>query len=71
MSTISSTPAHCPGFQQFKDLKSFMCSCNHCGEVKEIFSDEFDRTHTCSKCGREIEFSQCKIEGEARSNIPE
>lgn len=71
MSYISSTPAHCPGFQRFKDLKSFMCQCNHCGEEKEIFSDEFDRPQTCSKCGRQIDFSECRIEGEARSTEPE
>jgi len=71
MSIISSTPKHCPGFQQFKNLKSFMCKCNHCGETKEIFSDEFDRPHTCRNCGKEMEFSQCEIEGEARSTAPE
>jgi hypothetical protein len=43
---MSSTPQHCPGFQSFKDLKSFLCACPECGKEKEIFSDEFDRpTH--------------------------
>ena len=71
MAYISSTPKHCPGFQQFKNLKSFMCRCNHCGEATEIFSDEFDRPHTCRKCGKQIEFSHCEIEGEAKSTAPE
>lgn len=71
MTYISSTPKHCPGFQQFKNLKSFMCRCNHCGEAKEIFSDEFERPHTCGNCGQQVEFSQCEIEGEAKSNAPE
>ncbi len=38
-----STPQHCPGFHNFKSLKSFNCKCPECGQEKEIFSDEFDR----------------------------
>lgn len=38
-----STPQHCPGFENFKHLKSFTCNCPKCGEVKEIFSDEFEK----------------------------
>jgi len=71
MPIISSNPGHCPGFQQFKNLKSFICKCNHCGEPKEIFSDEFDRPHKCGKCSKEIDFSQCTLDGEAGSNTPE
>ena len=71
MPMISSTPRHCPGFQQFKNLKSFLCTCNHCGQTKEIFSDEFDHPHVCAGCGMEIDFSQCTLEGEARSTRPE
>jgi len=62
---MSSTPQHCPGFQNFKDLKSFFCSCPECGEEKEIFSDEFDRPHTCRNCNSQIDFNQCKLEGQA------
>lgn len=62
---MESTPQHCPGFQSFKNLKSFMCACPECGEEKEIFSDEFDRTHTCKKCNAQIDFNQCKLEGQA------
>lgn len=60
-----STPQHCPGFEQFRNLKSFVCRCPECGEEKEIFSDEFDKTHTCKKCGKTIDFSQCQLEGGA------
>ena len=40
------------------------------GKEKEIFSDEFDRVHNCSACGKEIDFTQCKLEGEATSSTP-
>ncbi len=55
-----STPQHCPGFQQFQNLKSFSCKCPDCNEEVEIFSDEFDKAHKCKKCGAEIDFSKCK-----------
>jgi ribosomal protein S27E len=59
------TPKHCPGFESHKHLKSFICTCPDCGKEKEIFSDEFDKTHSCSGCGSPIDFSQCKLDGEA------
>ena len=62
---MSSTPAHCPGFSQLKHLKSFSCNCPGCGEKKEIFSDEFDKAHICRSCGKEIDFKECTLEGEA------
>lgn len=65
---MSSTPQHCPGFTQFKSLKSFICKCPGCGEKKEIFSDEFDRTHVCKQCGKEIDFTQCTLDGSAHSS---
>ena len=58
-----STPQHCPGYEQFKHLKSFSCTCPECGEAKEIFSDEFEKVHLCGKCGKEIDFNQCTLEG--------
>ncbi len=58
-----STPQHCPGFEQFKHLKSFTCKCPQCQEEIEIFSDEFNKPHTCKKCGKEIDFSQCTLSG--------
>ena len=42
-----------------------MCKCPECGTEKEIFSDEFDRAHTCGQCGKEIDFKQCTLEGGA------
>lgn len=57
-----STPQHCPGFEDFKSLKSFTCKCPKCGESKEIFSDEFDKNHNCSKCGEQIDFTTCTYE---------
>ena len=71
MPMISSTPQHCPGFENLRNLKSFVCKCNNCGQTKEIFSDEFDRPHKCSNCGQEIDFSVCQIEGEGKSTAPE
>jgi len=56
------TPKHCPGFEQFKDLKSFICKCPKCSKENEIFSDEFDKTHVCTACGEKIDFKQCKAE---------
>jgi uncharacterized protein (DUF983 family) len=60
-----STPKHCPGFANFKTLSSFSCKCPSCGQEKEIFSDEFDRTHLCDSCGKQIDFAQCSLEGQA------
>ena len=51
------TPRHCPGFEQFKNLQSFVCRCPACGEEKEIFSDEFDKEHICAACKEEIDFT--------------
>ncbi|CCK82371.1 MULTISPECIES: hypothetical protein [Desulfobacula] len=53
------TPQHCPGFEQFKSLKSFTCNCPKCNTPKEIFSDEFDKPHKCDNCGEEIDFTSC------------
>ncbi len=57
-----STPQHCPGFEQAKNLKAFTCKCPNCKKEKEIFSDEFDKEHTCSGCGEKIDFTQCTLE---------
>jgi hypothetical protein len=70
MADTTSTPQHCPGYANFKTLKSFTCECPKCGQVKEIFSDEFDRPHTCTKCNEPIDFSQCHLEGEGKSISP-
>ena len=44
--------------------------CPECGKEKEIFSDEFERSHQCNGCGKEIDFTQCKLAGEAGSVTP-
>jgi uncharacterized protein (DUF983 family) len=67
---MTTTPQHCPGFQTHKSLKAFMCTCPECGKEKEIFSDEFDKPHLCAGCGKEIDFTQCKLVGEAKSSEP-
>jgi hypothetical protein len=59
------TPRDCAGHAAFKHLSSFSCNCPECGEEAEIFSDEFDKEHTCKGCGKKIDFSRCKMESEA------
>ncbi|MFP3983702.1 MAG: hypothetical protein ACLFV2_08455 [Desulfurivibrionaceae bacterium] len=53
-------PIHCPGFEDFKHLESFVCKCNNCGKEIEIFSDEFNREHHCPECRQLIDFSRCQ-----------
>ena len=65
-----STPQHCPGFEQLKSLQSFSCFCPECGQEKEIFSDEFDKKHACGKCGKEIDFTKCKMESTGSAPNP-
>jgi rubredoxin len=67
---MASTPQHCPGFTNFKNLRSFVCTCPQCGAKKEIFSDEFDRAHACNGCGKAIDFNQCTLAGSASSPEP-
>ena len=62
------TPQHCPGFDSFKHLTSFVCKCPSCGKEKEIFSDEFEKKHTCNQCKQEIDFTQCTLEAEGGSS---
>ena len=59
---MSYTPRDCAGHAAFKNLKSFTCNCPECGKEAEIFSDEFDKEHTCKKCGVKIDFSKCNLE---------
>lgn len=59
------TPQHCPGFNDIKNLKSFVCKCPNCGKEKEIFSDEFNRPHKCAGCNEEIDFTKCTLDAEA------
>jgi hypothetical protein len=65
-----STPKHCPGFEQFKGLKSFTCKCPNCAKEVEIFSDEFDKKHICRGCHQEIDFTKCTLIGGASDTSP-
>jgi endogenous inhibitor of DNA gyrase (YacG/DUF329 family) len=66
----ASTPTHCPGFQSLRNLTAFTCKCPECGKEKEIFSDEFNRPHTCSGCGKPIDFTKCSIESATHDTSP-
>ncbi len=70
MPQIMSTPAHCPGFQEMKNLSSFVCRCPECGQEREIFSDEFKRPQTCSACGKPIDFSRCTLDATSKDYTP-
>ena len=70
MAIETTTPQHCPGYANFKSLKSFTCNCPACGAEKEIFSDEFNRSHTCAACGKPIDFNKCSLEGQATTRGP-
>ncbi|MEW6266093.1 MAG: hypothetical protein AB1641_23715 [Thermodesulfobacteriota bacterium] len=59
---MGTTPQHCPGFEQNKSLRSFVCKCPNCGAEKEIFSDEFNKSHVCKNCQQEIDFTKCTLE---------
>jgi uncharacterized protein (DUF983 family) len=63
MEAAMTTPQHCPGFESFRNLKSFICKCPQCGAEKEIFSDEFQKTLKCAACGKPIDFKQCRLDG--------
>ena len=56
------TPQHCPGHEQFKNLSSFNCRCPHCGKEYEIFSDELHRKHACKGCGTEIDLTRYELD---------
>ncbi len=67
---MNTPSSHCPGFESFKNLKSFICKCSHCGAEVEIFSDEFDHEHTCKKCHKLLDFKQCTYAGGASDPTP-
>jgi len=55
-------PTHCPGLQAHKSLSSYTCKCSNCGKEKEIFSDEFDRSHMCPRCNEPLDLTLCTPE---------
>ncbi len=67
---METTPRHCPGWETFRNLKAFVCTCTHCGASKEIFSDEFDKPHKCPRCGKSIDYSSCQYDAGAGSQTP-
>ena len=67
---MNTPSSHCPGFESFRDLKSFLCKCHHCGKEVEIFSDEFDRPHKCKGCNEQLDFSKCKFVGGGSDATP-
>ncbi|MBU2489828.1 MAG: hypothetical protein KKA60_10605 [Proteobacteria bacterium] len=70
MADQTTTPQHCPGFQDFRNLSSFVCKCPGCGKEKEIFSDEFNKPQTCKGCDKPIDFTQCSLEGQGGKSAP-
>ncbi len=66
----STTPAHCPGFQSFRNLSAFTCKCPGCGKENEIFSDEFNSPRKCSGCGEFMDFTKCSIEASGGDASP-
>lgn len=67
---MNTPSSHCPGFESFRELKSFLCKCHRCGTEVEIFSDEFNRRHTCKICKEELDFSQCEYVGGGSNSAP-
>jgi len=70
LEVVMSTPEHCPGFEQFKNLKSFVCQCPNCGKETDIFSDEFNKRHICKGCNQEIDFTKCTLRAGASAASP-
>lgn len=64
------TPQHCPGFEQLRYLKSFVCKCQNCGKEAEIFSDEFDKAHFCKGCRQQIDFTKCTHGDTLEQGVP-
>lgn len=64
------TPQHCPGFENFKNLTSFYCKCPNCSQEVEIFSDEFDKQHLCKGCHHEIDFTRCNLYATGKDETP-
>jgi hypothetical protein len=37
---------------------------------KEIFSDEFSKTHTCKGCNKQIDFTKCTLDASGGTSAP-
>lgn len=49
------TAQRCPGNELNKSLSTIDVKCTSCGTVNEIFQDESDKKHQCTKCGESLE----------------
>ena len=52
------TTQHCPGHEPFKSIQTIEVTCKKCGTHNEIFSDEIEKTHTCSACKEILELKK-------------
>lgn len=44
------TTRDCPKHGSVKSIKPIEVTCKKCGVINEVFSDEVEKTHACSKC---------------------
>ncbi|MBU0995239.1 MAG: hypothetical protein KJ737_22310 [Proteobacteria bacterium] len=59
------TTARCPGNELNKSVQTLSCKCPSCGKENEIFSDELNKKHTCTACGKKLDTSACHLDGKA------
>jgi len=69
MAQKETTPQHCPGYANFKTLKSFTCNCPKCGTEKEIFSDEFDRPTSAANAETRLTLRSASSRARARASL--
>ena len=62
---------HCPGFDQFKNLQSYIGTCPSCGKGIEIFSDEMTKKHFCRHCKAEIDLKAVRLELAGSGTAPQ
>ena len=57
---MSETPEaqRCPGNELNKTLGTIDIKCSSCGTINEIFTDESDKAHKCTKCGELLEIKK-------------
>ncbi len=52
---------HCPGFEANKSISEITVKCPHCGQEKQLFSDELDKQTTCTGCGKSFDPAAHKV----------
>ena len=55
------TPQHCPGFNDVKNLKSFVCKCPGCKKEKEIFLKRIKNITGSEGKNPPLDFKDCVI----------